>query len=120
MSIQTVLSKIASQPEQVSFNEVIDSITQHYHYSPSRFHNGTVHDRITNEAGSNEGSCKIFAFAKLNRLSEQQTLHCFGNYYRQDVLENPQGSDHANIRHFITHGWPGIKFDQMPLIEQQR
>ncbi len=118
MSIKTVLNKITNRPEQVSFDEVIDSITRHYHYSPSRFYNGAAHDHITNEAGSNEGSCKIFAFAKLNSLSEQQTLHCFGDYYRQDVLQNPQGSDHANIRHFITHGWPGIKFDQMPLIEQ--
>jgi len=118
VSIQTVLSKIASQPEQVSFNEVINSITQHYHYKPSRFHNGGAQESITNDAGSNEGSCKIFAFAKLNGLSEQQTLHCFGNYYRQGVLQNPQGSDHANIRHFITHGWPGIQFDQMPLTKR--
>lgn len=118
MPIQTLLNRISSQPEQISFNEVIDSITQHYHYSSSRFHNGVAHDRMANEAGSNEGSCKIFSFARLNNLTKQQTLHCFGDYYRQDVLQNPQGSDHANIRRFITHGWSGITFDQIALTER--
>ncbi len=118
MPIQTLLSKITSQPEQISFDEVIDTIARHYHYKPSRFHNGSHHDTLTNKAGSNEGSCKIFSFARLNNLTKQQTLHCFGDYYRQDVLQNPQGSDHANIRRFITHGWSGITFDQIALTER--
>ncbi len=116
--MQTLLSKIANKPEQVSFDEVIDAIARHYHYKPSCFYNGNAHDTITNEAGSNEGSCRIFAFARLNNLTKQQTLHCFGDYYRQDVLQAPQGSDHANIRRFITHGWSGITFEQTPLTER--
>jgi hypothetical protein len=35
----------------------------------------------------------------------------FGDYYRKDVLEHPEGSDHANIRQFIRDGWQGIQFD---------
>ncbi len=119
MSIQLLLGKIANQPTQVGFDEVIKAITQHYRYSPSHFRNGDPDNAIINEAGSNQGSCKIFAFAKLNNLTEQQTLHCFGDYYRQEVLENPEGDSHANIRHFIRHGWPGIQFEQMPLTAKQ-
>ena len=119
MKIQQLLDKIINQPTQVDFNEVIDTITLHYHYSPSRFSNGHKHDLIINQAGDNQGSCKIFAFAKLNHLNEQQTLHCFGDYYRQEVLLNPEEDDHANIRHFIRHGWAGIQFEQIPLTDKQ-
>lgn len=86
-------------------------ITDNYHYTPTRFSNGLDRDVIVNEARTNEGSCKIFAFAQFNDLNEQQTLACFGHYYREDVLQNPEGDDHANIRTFMHHGWPGIDFE---------
>jgi hypothetical protein len=70
-----------------------------------------------NQAGSNEGSCKIFAFATTEGLSEAETLACFGKYYREDVLQNPQVSDHANIRTFMRHGWKGIRFEQSALVQ---
>ena len=34
--------------------------------------------------------------------------------YRQ-VLANPDGEDHANIRAFMRNGWKGIRFDGEPL-----
>ena len=52
----------------------------------------------------------LFAFAQKQQLSEAQTLACFGDYYRKDVLENPQGEDHQNIRQFMKSGWFGIAF----------
>jgi len=100
------------------FNEVIESIADNHHYTASRFSNGITGDQVINAAGSNEGSCKIFAFAKLNGLDEQQTLNCFGDYYRNDVLSNPNGDDHANIRTFIRHGWAGISFEHDALTEK--
>jgi len=115
MSIQKLIQKIKSQPDAVSFNEVIESISSNYNYTASRFSNGVTNDQVINEAGSNEGSCKIFAFAKLNGLDEQQTLNCFGDFYRDDVLSNPNGDDHANIRTFMRHGWAGISFEQNAL-----
>lgn len=118
MGKHELLTKLANQAESVTFDEVIATITNNYHYSPCRFSNGIEGDSVISEAGSNEGSCKIFAFGKLNGLSEAQTLHCFGRYYRQDVLENPQGEDHGNIRTFMRHGWAGIEFDQPPLTEK--
>lgn len=111
MSIPHLISKIKSQPDEIEFAEVISAIESHYNYRPTRFRNGDT----VNEAGSNEGSCKIFAFAQLNQLSPAETLACFGQYYRDDVLGNPDGSDHANIRNFMQSGWEGIQFDQAAL-----
>jgi len=68
-----------------------------------------------NSAGTNEGSCKIFAFALIHQLSEQQTLNLFGDYYRIDVLTDPNGSGHQNIRNFIRDGWQGIDFKNVAL-----
>jgi hypothetical protein len=111
MTAQELLSQLQTSPETIVFNDVMDTIANHYLYTPSGFTNGAA----VNEAGSNEGSCKIFAFALLHALSAAQTLACFGTYYRDDVLKNPTGTDHANIRNFIVHGWSGIAFDHPAL-----
>ena len=71
---------------------------------------------LVNEAGTNEGSCKIFYFAQLNNLNVQQTLACFGRYYSEDVLSNPTGNDHGNIRNFMKTGWQGIEFKSVALL----
>ncbi len=39
------------------------------------------------------------------------TLNLFGAFYREDVLKNPEGTDHQNIRNFIEFGWDGIAFE---------
>ena len=38
-------------------------------------------------------------------LPNNATLWLFGDFYRKDVLENPDGTDHANIRAFMEGGW---------------
>jgi len=111
-SLSQLLAKITEQCEQVEFSEVMQVITDNYQYTQSRFTNG----KLINDAGTNEGSCKLFSFAKLHQLSELQTLSCFGQYYRDDVLKNPQGDDHGNIRNFMSTGWQGIHFDSTALI----
>jgi hypothetical protein len=55
------------------------------------------------------------AFAKLQGFSVEQTLACFGRYYREDVLGNPEGDDHQNIRQFMANGWDGVSFAVTPL-----
>lgn len=109
--LSDLIAQLNTTPEQVQFTQVMTVIDSLYQYQPTEFSNGAV----INKAGENEGSCKIFYFAKLNNLSEQQTLHCFGDYYRLDVLENPQGNDHGNIRNFINTGWSGIAFADVAL-----
>jgi hypothetical protein len=107
--LNSFLQRIKSN-QDIDFKDTMDVIARHYHYQPTRFTNGITRV-ICNEAGSNEGSCRLFAFARLHNLNQQQTLALFGDYYRKDVLEHPEGSDHANIRQFIRDGWQGIQFD---------
>ena len=111
MTIDELIEKISTDPESIDFTDVINLIDDTYHYTPTRFHNGTDSKAVINEAGTNEGSCKIFAFGKLNNLSEKQTLTCFGEYYREDVLGHPENDNHANIRNFMMHGWEEIEFE---------
>lgn len=110
-----LILEIKSNPETVEFQDVINYIDQHYQYTPTEFRNGVNAERIINRAGENEGSCKIFSFALLNKLDKIQTLNCFGHYYRRDVLDHPHNTDHSNIRNFIKYGWEGITFNQPAL-----
>lgn len=105
--------------DQVEFEATLALIDQLYHYTPTRFRNGVPGDEVVSEAGQNEGSCRIFAFALLNGLSPDETLKCFGRHYR-DVLTTPAGTDHANIRSFQRHGWAGIHFDHPALTPRSR
>jgi hypothetical protein len=90
-----------------SFPETIAFIDENYNFTPTTFKNGNQ----INNADQNNGSCKIFAFAKLNNLDKDKTLALFGSYYFEDVLKNPDGNDHQNIRNFMIFGWEGIVFD---------
>ncbi len=107
MDLVTFLQRLNSAPESIAFNDTIVAIESLYDFTPTSFRNGD----LLNDAGNNSGSCKIFSFAQMHQLTPQQTLHCFGDYYRKDVLGNPSGSDHQNIRNFMQTGWPGIRFD---------
>ena len=111
MTLTDFLTLLSHHPDQIEFSEAMAVIDQHYSFSPSRFINGGT----VNEKDQNNGSCKIFAFALLNTLSVPQTLACFGTYYRDDVLANPHGEDHQNIRNFMISGWEGIKFESAAL-----
>ena len=111
MDIDSLLQQLRTAPERVEFAQVQDCIAAHYHYTPTRFRNGLGDDPVDNPAGSNEGSCRLFAFAQLHDLNEARTLACFGRYYREDVLGDLGGSGHANIRRFLRDGWDGIRFD---------
>ncbi|UZE96046.1 HopJ type III effector protein [Alkalimarinus alittae] len=111
MTESQLIEQLENTPKTVEFDQVIAVIAENYDYQPTRFTNGD----IVNEAGTNEGSCKLFAFGLINQLSDEEMLACFGKYYRDDVLKHPNGTDHANIRTFMNAGWDGIKFDQPAL-----
>lgn len=107
MKIANFLRKLNETPELLTFTDTMAVVEANYDYTPTAFANGNTH----NEAGTNEGSCKLFGFAKAQQLNEQQTLNCFAQFYRDDVLGNPEGTDHQNIRNFMVSGWEGIKFE---------
>lgn len=103
-------AKQIGQDSNLDFEDTQAVISEYFDYTPCAFSNGEVR----NEAGQNEGSCKIFALGQLLELDQAQTLACFGRFY-QDVLNTPEGTDHGNIRNFMVSGWDGIKFDAAPL-----
>lgn len=109
MTLDQFISAIGND-QNLDFEDSMQVISDNYDFIATGFQNGELY----NEAGQNEGSCKILAFAQIHNLSEQQTLACFGRFY-QDVLSTPEGTDHGNIRNFIANGWQGVKFDQVAL-----
>ena len=111
MKLNAFLQKLNATPEQIAFTDTIAVIDALYDFTPTAFKNG----ELKNEAGQNNGSCKLFAFAKLQNLNQQQTLNCFGAYYRDDVLKHPEATDHQNIRNFMKHGWAGVKYESNAL-----
>lgn len=106
-----MIEQLKNPHENINFKDVITYIDGHYHFTPTKFTNG----KTVNDANENNGSCKVFSFAKLNELSKEETLALFGDFFRTDVLKNPMGSDHQNIRNFIKFGWDGIYFEGEPL-----
>lgn len=118
MKVSQLLQQLKSTPESIEFDQVIAAIDEAYDYTPNGFTNGLGDKKLVNDAGTNEGSCRIFAFAKLNQLNQAETLCCFGKYYREDVLQNPNDDNHANIRRFMADGWAGIRFDGEVLVQK--
>lgn len=114
MKLSDFLQKLRDTPGQVEFCDTMAVIDALYEFTPVTFRNGN----LVNQAGTNSGSCKLFSFASLHGLSQQQTLDCFGAYYRDDVLQHPDGTDHQNIRNFSVTGWAGILFDACALAEK--
>lgn len=115
MQLQDFLTQLSSSPETIEFEDTMTVIDENYSFSPTAFSNGSC----DNDAGQNNGSCKILAFGRLNDLSVEQTLACFGKFYREDVVANPNGQDHQNIRQFIKSGWSGVLYAEQPLTPKQ-
>ncbi len=111
MTLDAFLEKLNTTPNSIEFTDTIAVIDSLYDFTPTAFENG----ELQNAANQNNGSCKLFAFAKLQGLNKEQTLACFGAFYRKDVLEQPAGTDHGNIRNFIKYGWHGIVYAGEPL-----
>ena len=92
------------------FEDTLELIARFFEYQPMRFFNGP----LDNAAGENEGACRVFCLAQYCNLNEADTLQLFAEHYRQ-VLDDPAGDSHGNIRQFMTTGWSGIRFDGQPL-----
>ena len=107
MRLNDFLDLLLNEPEQIKFTDTISVVDAYYAFTPTAFRNG----ELQNAAGQNSGSCKLFSFARLQNLTQAQTLSCFGDYYRVDVMQYPDATDHQNIRNFIRFGWDGIEFE---------
>lgn len=111
MDIQLSSLLTALKANSLKFTEVITFIESRYQHQATAFKNGETY----NEATQNQGSAKVFAFAKINKLSVEDTLLLFAEHYAA-VLATPDGIDHQNIRQFMAHGWAGIAFEGEALI----
>jgi len=111
MDIATFKNKLKTTPESIAFSETMEVIDLYYTFTPTAFKNGT----LENAEGQNSGSCKLFAFAIAEGLSKAETLACFGAFYFDEVLKEPNGEGHQNIRNFIKTGFEGLQFKGSPL-----
>jgi hypothetical protein len=107
--ITTLLQQL--QTNEINVVQVIDFINDHYEHHPTAFKNGDAY----NTESQNQGSARVFSFARLNNLNEQDTRSLFAEHY-QSVLAHPYGTDHQNIRQFMLHGWVGIVFEGQALV----
>ena len=65
MTLNDFLSLLKTDLINVQFAQTIATVEANYNYTPTSFKNGDTQ----NEAGTNEGSCKIFAFAELTSIN---------------------------------------------------
>ena len=114
MNLNTFKNKLKNNPTEIDFSETMAVIESEYEFTPTAFKNGS----LENDEGQNAGSCKLFAFAKTQSLTKEETLACFGQYYFDDVLKNPDGTGHQNIRNFMKTGFEGLSFKNDPLKER--
>lgn len=113
--MQQAISALLNQLRtgNANFSDVLTFIDTHYDFIPTGFSNGEQH----NAAGENSGSCRVFSFAKRHNLNPLDTLTLFAEHYT-DVLAQPTGDSHQNIRQFKKHGWLGIAFEQDALVQK--
>lgn len=114
MNSITFKNKLKAAPKTIAFSETMDVIAANYDFTPKAFTNGL----LENAEGQNSGSCKLFAFAKAEGLSQEETLACFGAFYFEEVLNDPEGDGHQNIRNFMKTGFEGLHFESFPLTKK--
>ncbi len=111
MILEEFKNKLQNEPKAMEFSETMAVIDSIYNFTPTAFKNGA----LQNNAGENSGSCKLFAFATLQGFTKEETLACFGKFYFDDVLKDPNGAGHQNIRNFIKTGFDGLVFNGIAL-----
>ena len=111
MTLDAFKQKLQNTPKSIVFSDTVDTIESNYIFTPTAFKNGEVY----NKSGVNSGSCKLFAFAKLQGFTKEETLSCFGQFYYIDVLGDLEGEGHQNIRNFMKTGFEGLDFEGEPL-----
>lgn len=114
MNIESFKAKLKETPKLIEFSETMNVVDENYNFTPTAFSNGTLENAI----GQNSGSCKLFAFAKAQGFTKEETLACFGQFYFEDVLKNLYGTGHQNIRNFMKTSFDGLSFEGKPLTEK--
>ncbi|WP_394748181.1 HopJ type III effector protein [Spongiimicrobium salis] len=111
MTLNEFINKVKNKPETLEFSETMAVIEANYEFNPTAFRNG----ELENGADQNLGSCKLLAFAQKQGFTQEETLACFGKFYFDEVLNDPQGTGHQNIRNFMKTGFEGLHFQREAL-----
>lgn len=104
MNIANLLNLLRCK--KMKFKDVIEFIDNYYFFTPSSFRNGLQLNGVT----ENHGSCRVLYFAKINNLSKDDTLTLFAEHY-DNILMDPEGDGHQNIRQFQLNGWESVQFE---------
>ncbi|KAJ1637914.1 HopJ type III effector protein-domain-containing protein [Pavlovales sp. CCMP2436] len=107
--IAALLVKVRTQPGSVMFAETLEAIDQAFEFFGTKFVNGAV----SSTSSENEGSSKVLSLSQLVGMTTDETLVCFGEHYR-DVVADPSGSSHANVRALMTTGLEAVLFSNGP------
>lgn len=111
MGIKSFIEKLRNNPKNIQFSETMAVIESNYDFTPTAFKNG----ELENTEDQNSGSCKLFAFAIKQGFTKEETLACFGEHFFDNVLKDPNGTGHQNIRNFMKTGFKGLYFKGEPL-----
>ncbi len=95
-----------AQPAKYPKLEANIKAIQSVHHVPVQGFSVGLH---RNASGENMGSLTILGFAKLYGLREDQVLSLFGEA-AEEVLKDPDGTNHPNIRAFLKQGLSGVTF----------
>jgi hypothetical protein len=95
-------ANVEMSADDLKFEDVMNLIEKYYEVGLIEFKNG----EIVNKPGENEGSGKILSYAALSSLDKDTTLKLWGEYFKE-VLSDPDGDSHPNIRNFMKYGWEG-------------
>ncbi|KAG7350655.1 HopJ type III effector domain containing protein [Nitzschia inconspicua] len=99
-------ANVEMNSDDLKFEDVMNLIDTHYEVGLIEFRNGDM----INKQGENEGSGKLLSYAALSKFDKETTLKLWGQYYRE-VLADPDGDSHQNIRNFMKYGWDGVPFE---------
>ena len=84
MTVAELVQKIKTQAENIQFSEIIETVDANYNFTPTAFKNGET----MNEANQNNGSCKVFSFAKNQRnLLKPSQLKLISSYYKLFIIK---------------------------------
>lgn len=99
----------------LEFQDVMAVLRRHYEFTPTAFTTGKgTAVQVDNPATANQASCLLLAAARRLGLDRDATLRLYGEHYR-DVLADPGGTAHGNIRAFMANGWEGVVLGADPL-----
>lgn len=107
MTIEDFKTKLKNTPETIQFSDTMNVVETNYNFTPTAFKNG----ELFNSSDQNLGSCKLLAFAKTQEFTKEETLACFGQFYFDAVINDPNGEGHQNIRNFMKTGFEGLLFE---------